>query len=60
MELLYANTGDPDAPPEDFSAPLLPVVESPEGHKEPAPIPYLGDRDSVAFTSSLASKTNAV
>lgn len=60
MELLYANTGDPDAPPEDFSAPLLPVVESPEGHKEPAPVPYLGDRDSVAFTSSLASKTNAV
>lgn len=60
MELLYANTGDPDAPPEDFSAPLLHVVESPEGHKEPAPIPYLGDRDTVAFTSSVASKTNAV
>ncbi|XP_052410499.1 kinesin-like protein KIF21A isoform X1 [Carassius gibelio] len=60
MELLYANTGDPDAPPEDFSAPLLPVVECPEGHKEPAPVPYLGDRDSVAFTSSLGSKTNAV
>uniref|UniRef100_A0A673ISV7 Kinesin family member 21A n=1 Tax=Sinocyclocheilus rhinocerous TaxID=307959 RepID=A0A673ISV7_9TELE len=60
MELLYANTGDPDAPPEDFSAPLLPVVESPEENKEPAPVPYLGDRDSVAFTSSLASKTNAV
>uniref|UniRef100_A0A671QYP1 Kinesin-like protein KIF21A n=1 Tax=Sinocyclocheilus anshuiensis TaxID=1608454 RepID=A0A671QYP1_9TELE len=56
MELLYANSGDPDAPPEDFSAPLLPVVESPEGHKEPAPVPYLGDRDSVAFSSSLASK----
>uniref|UniRef100_A0A8C1P891 Kinesin family member 21A n=1 Tax=Cyprinus carpio TaxID=7962 RepID=A0A8C1P891_CYPCA len=51
MELLYANTGDPDAPPEDFSAPLLPVVESSEGHKEPASVPYLGDRDSVAFTS---------
>ncbi|XP_016107887.1 kinesin-like protein KIF21A [Sinocyclocheilus grahami] len=60
MELLYANSGDPDAPPEDFSAPLLPVVESPEGHKEPAPVPYLGDRDSVAFSSSLASKSNAV
>uniref|UniRef100_A0A8C2CXY1 Kinesin family member 21A n=1 Tax=Cyprinus carpio TaxID=7962 RepID=A0A8C2CXY1_CYPCA len=60
MELLYANSGDPDAPPEDFSAPLLPVVESPEGHKEPAPIPHLGDRDSVAFSSSLASKTHAV
>ncbi|XP_043093591.1 kinesin-like protein KIF21A isoform X2 [Puntigrus tetrazona] len=60
MELLYANTGDPDAPPEDFSAPLLPVVESPEGHKEPAPVPYLGDRDSVAFTSSSASRTNPV
>uniref|UniRef100_A0A9J8B045 Kinesin family member 21A n=1 Tax=Cyprinus carpio carpio TaxID=630221 RepID=A0A9J8B045_CYPCA len=60
MELLYANTGDPDAPPEDFSAPLLPVVESSEGHKEPASVPYLGDRDSVAFTSSLASKPNAV
>uniref|UniRef100_A0A8C2ICD4 Kinesin family member 21A n=1 Tax=Cyprinus carpio TaxID=7962 RepID=A0A8C2ICD4_CYPCA len=52
MELLYANTGDPDAPPEDFSAPLLPVVESSEGHKEPASVPYLGDRDSVAFTSN--------
>ncbi|KAI2665280.1 Kinesin-like protein KIF21A [Labeo rohita] len=54
MELLYANTGDPDAPPEGFSAPLLPVVESPEGHKELAPIPHLGDRDP-----NLASKTNA-
>lgn len=55
MELLYPNTGDPDAPPEDFSAALLPVVENPEGNKEPA-----WDRDSMAFSSSLASKTNAV
>lgn len=60
MELLYANTGDPDAPPEDFSAPLLPVVENPEGNKEPAPVPHLGDKDSMAFSSSLAFKTNAV
>uniref|UniRef100_A0A672NRB9 Kinesin-like protein KIF21A n=1 Tax=Sinocyclocheilus grahami TaxID=75366 RepID=A0A672NRB9_SINGR len=60
MELLYANTGDPDAPPEDFSAPLLPVVESPEGHKEPAPIPYLGDRDSVAFTSMFNASVSCV
>ncbi|XDV25319.1 hypothetical protein PO909_029252, partial [Leuciscus waleckii] len=58
MELLYANTGDPDAYPEDFSAPLLPVVENPEGNKEPAPVPHLGD--SMAFSSSLAFKTNAV
>ncbi|XP_077090047.1 kinesin-like protein KIF21A isoform X2 [Siphateles boraxobius] len=60
MELLYANTGDPDAPPEDFSAALLPVVENPEGNKEPAPVPHLGDRESMTFSSSLASKTNAV
>ncbi|XP_056116380.1 kinesin-like protein KIF21A isoform X2 [Rhinichthys klamathensis goyatoka] len=60
MELLYANTGDPDAPPEDFSAALLPVVENPEGNKEPAPVPHLGDRDSMALSSSLALKTNAV
>uniref|UniRef100_A0A671SGG1 Kinesin-like protein KIF21A n=2 Tax=Sinocyclocheilus anshuiensis TaxID=1608454 RepID=A0A671SGG1_9TELE len=60
MELLYANTGDPDAPPEDFSAPLLPVVESPEGHKEPAPVPYLGDRDSVAFTSMFNASVSCV
>ncbi|XP_026065958.1 kinesin-like protein KIF21A isoform X1 [Carassius auratus] len=59
MELLYANSGDTEAPPEDFSAPLLPVVESPEGHKEPMPIPHLGDRDSVDFNSSLATRTNA-
>uniref|UniRef100_A0A8C0YMV6 Kinesin family member 21A n=1 Tax=Cyprinus carpio carpio TaxID=630221 RepID=A0A8C0YMV6_CYPCA len=59
MELLYANTGDPDAPPEDFSAPLLPVVESSEGHKEPASVPYLGDRDSVAFTSMFGKQNPA-
>uniref|UniRef100_A0A8C0Y945 Kinesin family member 21A n=1 Tax=Cyprinus carpio carpio TaxID=630221 RepID=A0A8C0Y945_CYPCA len=60
MELLYANSGDPDAPPEDFSAPLLPVVESPEGHKEPAPIPHLGDRDSVAFSSMFNASVSCV
>uniref|UniRef100_A0A673IP73 Kinesin family member 21A n=1 Tax=Sinocyclocheilus rhinocerous TaxID=307959 RepID=A0A673IP73_9TELE len=60
MELLYANTGDPDAPPEDFSAPLLPVVESPEENKEPAPVPYLGDRDSVAFTSMFNASVSCV
>uniref|UniRef100_A0A671QXV1 Kinesin-like protein KIF21A n=1 Tax=Sinocyclocheilus anshuiensis TaxID=1608454 RepID=A0A671QXV1_9TELE len=60
MELLYANSGDPDAPPEDFSAPLLPVVESPEGHKEPAPVPYLGDRDSVAFSSMFNASVSCV
>uniref|UniRef100_A0A8B9JVR2 Kinesin-like protein KIF21A n=1 Tax=Astyanax mexicanus TaxID=7994 RepID=A0A8B9JVR2_ASTMX len=30
MELLYASSADPDAPPDDFSAPLLPVLESPD------------------------------
>ncbi|XP_066523506.1 kinesin-like protein KIF21A isoform X2 [Hoplias malabaricus] len=30
MELLYANSADPDAPPDDFTSPLLPMVESPK------------------------------
>ncbi|KAF7694060.1 kinesin-like protein KIF21A isoform X1 [Silurus meridionalis] len=31
MELLYANSTDPDAPLDDFSAPLLSISESSEG-----------------------------
>lgn len=31
MELLYANSADPDAPLDDFSAPLLSISESSEG-----------------------------
>nr|XP_055047095.1 kinesin-like protein KIF21A isoform X3 [Misgurnus anguillicaudatus] len=54
MELLYANTGDPDVPPEDFSASLLPVVGSPESHKDPAV--HLKDRDAI----SLISKSNSL
>lgn len=53
MELLYANSGDPDIPPEDFSVPLLPVV-GPDSHKDSAA--HLKDRDAI----SLTSKTNAV
>ncbi|XP_072530316.1 kinesin-like protein KIF21A isoform X3 [Salminus brasiliensis] len=45
MELLYASSADPDAPPDDFSSPLLPVLESQEGS---------GDRLSP---SSLTSRT---
>ncbi|XP_065130852.1 kinesin-like protein KIF21A isoform X2 [Paramisgurnus dabryanus] len=54
MELLYANTGDPDVPPEDFSAPLLPLVGSPETLKDPAV--HLKDRDAI----SLISKSNSI
>ncbi|XP_055047095.2 kinesin-like protein KIF21A isoform X3 [Misgurnus anguillicaudatus] len=54
MELLYANTGDPDVPPEDFSASLLPVVGSPESHKDPAV--HLKDRDAIC----LISKSNSL
>uniref|UniRef100_A0A672NVJ6 Kinesin-like protein KIF21A n=1 Tax=Sinocyclocheilus grahami TaxID=75366 RepID=A0A672NVJ6_SINGR len=42
MELLYANTGDPDAPPEDFSAPLLPVVENRDSQKHNPSIIHTG------------------
>ncbi|XP_073804167.1 kinesin-like protein KIF21A isoform X2 [Danio rerio] len=55
MELLYAHSGDPDAPPEDFSSPLLPVVESPEGNKELTPAPYSGDREPVTKINAVSS-----
>ncbi|XP_041935532.1 kinesin-like protein KIF21A isoform X2 [Alosa sapidissima] len=49
MELLYADPC-PDAPPEDFTPPLLPVVESPEGAH------LLGDRDAAVSPSALTSR----
>ncbi|XP_036433234.1 kinesin-like protein KIF21A isoform X1 [Colossoma macropomum] len=48
MELLYANSADPDAPPDEFSSPLLPVIESPEGS---------GD---LVSPSGLTSRTSAM
>uniref|UniRef100_A0A4W4G6S5 Kinesin motor domain-containing protein n=1 Tax=Electrophorus electricus TaxID=8005 RepID=A0A4W4G6S5_ELEEL len=37
MELLYANSADPDTPPHDFSTPLLPVAPRvPEASGDPA------------------------
>ncbi|XP_056603911.1 kinesin-like protein KIF21A isoform X1 [Triplophysa dalaica] len=56
MELLYANTGDPDVPPEDFSAPLLPVV-GPDSHKDPAA--HLKDRDAISLTSKPNAASSA-
>ncbi|XP_051976245.1 kinesin-like protein KIF21A isoform X2 [Xyrauchen texanus] len=50
MELLYPNTGDPDVPPEDFTAPLIPVVDSQE-----SPAVH-----TMTISSSLTSKTNTV
>ncbi|XP_062374791.1 kinesin-like protein KIF21A [Sardina pilchardus] len=49
MELLYA---DPcaDAAPEEFTPPLLPTVESPEGGH------LLGDRDAAVSPSALTSR----
>ncbi|XP_031438315.1 kinesin-like protein KIF21A isoform X2 [Clupea harengus] len=49
MELLYADPC-PDAPPEDFTPPLLPVVESPEG------VHHLGDRETTVSPSALTSR----
>uniref|UniRef100_A0AAR2IKH6 Kinesin motor domain-containing protein n=1 Tax=Pygocentrus nattereri TaxID=42514 RepID=A0AAR2IKH6_PYGNA len=48
MELLYANSADPDAPPDEFSSPLLPVIESPEG---------IGD---LVSPSGLATRTSTM
>ncbi|KAL2102542.1 hypothetical protein ACEWY4_001710 [Coilia grayii] len=50
MELLYA---DPcaDAAPEDFTPPMLPVAESPEGGH------HLGDRESATSPSTLAPRS---
>uniref|UniRef100_A0AAY4CHC1 Kinesin motor domain-containing protein n=1 Tax=Denticeps clupeoides TaxID=299321 RepID=A0AAY4CHC1_9TELE len=52
MELLYANSGEPcpSAPPEDFTPPLLPVVETPEG------LQHFGERDAATSPSTLVPR----
>uniref|UniRef100_A0AAY4CGR5 Kinesin motor domain-containing protein n=1 Tax=Denticeps clupeoides TaxID=299321 RepID=A0AAY4CGR5_9TELE len=52
MELLYANSGEPcpSAPPEDFTPPLLPVVETPEG------LQHFGERDAATSPSTLCDR----
>uniref|UniRef100_A0A3B1KJH5 Kinesin family member 21A n=1 Tax=Astyanax mexicanus TaxID=7994 RepID=A0A3B1KJH5_ASTMX len=52
MELLYASSADPDAPPDDFSAPLLPVLESPSGVRSPTAT----ERTSAAERSPLTRR----
>ncbi|XP_030645550.1 kinesin-like protein KIF21A isoform X2 [Chanos chanos] len=55
MELLYANTTDPDSPMEDFTVPLLPVAESPEGAgNQGPPEGTLGNRETLLPPSGLA------
>lgn len=53
MELLYANNADPDAPLDDFSAPLLSISES-SGGIVTLVSPSL-DRDLTSNFSSGAS-----
>ncbi|XP_076860871.1 kinesin-like protein KIF21A isoform X3 [Brachyhypopomus gauderio] len=51
MELLYANSADPDAPPDDFSTPLLPVVPRvSEGGGDPAAL--VGDAELQSPSST--------
>ncbi|XP_062852541.1 kinesin-like protein KIF21A isoform X2 [Trichomycterus rosablanca] len=54
MELLYANSADPDAPVDDFSAPLLLHSESSESTGD-----VMAHRD-LALPTTLSSKTSAV
>ncbi|XP_060759025.1 kinesin-like protein KIF21A isoform X2 [Neoarius graeffei] len=58
MELLYANNADPDAPLDDFSAPLLSISES-SGGIVTLVSPSL-DRDLTSNFSSGASVSSAV
>lgn len=53
MELLYANSADPDAPVDDFSAPLLSISESSEGIA--ALVSSSVDRD---LATNLSSRTS--
>ncbi|KAK3518086.1 hypothetical protein QTP70_033308 [Hemibagrus guttatus] len=52
MELLYANSADPDAPLDDFSAPLLSISESSEGIMN---LSSSVDRELATNFSSLTS-----
>ncbi|XP_053506298.1 kinesin-like protein KIF21A isoform X1 [Ictalurus furcatus] len=58
MELLYANSADPDAPVDDFSAPLLSISESSEGIA--ALVSSSVDRDLATNLSSRTSVLSGV
>ncbi|MCJ8743244.1 hypothetical protein PDJAM_G00091720 [Pangasius djambal] len=58
MELLYANSADPDAPLDDFSAPLLSISESSEGIA--TLVSSSMDRDLAANFSSRTSVSSGV
>lgn len=55
MELLYANSADPDAPLDDFSAPLLSISEGSEGIA--TLVSPSVDRD---LTTSFSSRTSVL
>ncbi|XP_026778544.3 kinesin-like protein KIF21A isoform X1 [Pangasianodon hypophthalmus] len=58
MELLYANSADPDAPLDDFSAPLLSISESSEGIG--TLVSSSMDRDLATNFSSITSVSSGV
>ncbi|XP_068168195.1 kinesin-like protein KIF21A isoform X3 [Antennarius striatus] len=60
MELLYANSDSaPDAPTADFSSPMLPLAEAPEGGGDVDP-PSSSVRDYPALSPGFPSRTGSI
>ncbi|XP_059190323.1 LOW QUALITY PROTEIN: kinesin-like protein KIF21A [Centropristis striata] len=60
MELLYANSDSaPDAPSADFSGPMLPLAETPEGGRE-ADSSGSSVRDYAALSPGFSSKMGSI
>lgn len=54
MELLYANSCEPDAPSGEFSSPLQPMAETPEGGTDESLSSTL--RDYMLPAAALSSR----
>lgn len=60
MELLYANSDSgPDAPTADFSGPMLPLAETPDGGADVDPSGS-SVRDYAALSPGFSSKTGSM
>lgn len=61
MELLYANSDSaPDTPTADFSSPMLPLAETPEGADMEPSGPSVRDRDYTAHSPGYSSKMGSM
>lgn len=60
MELLYANSDSaPDAPSADFSGPMLPLAETPDGGGD-VEAPGSSVRDFSALSPGFSSKLGSM